>query len=140
MEYFNPYKEKAMKLGKDFDKPGIYCIKLQGKKVYIGKSRNILDRVASHMGHYLSNTVESKQNKYKILKQAHQQGLVIEFDVLYYSTKSEQADIDEDIGSAEAFLINHYMPPLNVQIPKIDNWRSHTMSKTAQTITLEEIL
>ena len=140
MEFFNPYTEKAMKLNKDLDKPGIYCIKLQGKKVYVGKSRNMLNRVAAHMQHIYSNTPESKGHKYQILKQADKQKMAIEFDVLYYSTKTEQVDIDEDIGSAEALFINYYMPSLNVQIPKIDNWNSHTMSKTAQTITLEEIV
>ena len=140
MEFFNPYMEEAMKLNKDLDKPGIYCIKLQGKKVYVGKSRNMLKRVASHMQHIYSTTPESKGHKYQILKEADKAKMAIEFDVLYYSTKTEQADIDEDIGSAEALFINHYMPQLNVQIPKIDNWKSSTMSKTAKTITLKEIV
>ena len=31
-----------------FEHPGIYCIRLDGRIVYIGKSTNMLERIASH--------------------------------------------------------------------------------------------
>ena len=31
-----------------FEHPGIYCIRLDGCIVYIGKSTNMLERIASH--------------------------------------------------------------------------------------------
>ena len=46
--------------------PGIYCIKLDGRIVYIGKSINMIDRVAAH---YVGINTGSER-KYRIIKEA----------------------------------------------------------------------
>ena len=53
-------------LASKYDSPGIYCIKLNEKIVYIGKSRNMLCRVASH---YVG-IKRGSERKYRILAEA----------------------------------------------------------------------
>ena len=62
--------------------PGIYCIKLDGRIVYIGKSINMIDRIAAHyVGIQNCETL-----KYHIIsKAATMLDCPIEFDVLYYA-------------------------------------------------------
>lgn len=56
-----------------YQKAGLYSIHIEDKLVYIGKSRNMLKRLASHM----ANTETSKSHKYEILRQARDRGLKI---------------------------------------------------------------
>ena len=46
-----------------YEAPGIYCIKLNGRIVYIGKSVNMIDRVAAH---YVGIQSQSER-KYQII-------------------------------------------------------------------------
>ena len=66
---YNPYVEKLQSINKDkyINKAGIYAIKISGQIVYIGKSTNLLNRIASHMYHIHENTTEESQaHKYQI--------------------------------------------------------------------------
>ena len=119
--------------------PGIYSISINKRLVYIGKSRDMLMRVSSH----IINTgwLNKENNKYKVLYEAYLRAdVTIDFDVLYVSPYTNQGEIDIDIGYQEAYYINKYMPPLNYQIPYINDFKHSKANKIAETITLDEIL
>lgn len=116
-----------------YGKPGIYAIYIEDKYVYIGKSNDMLRRVAQHIFYIENNWSDGKAHKYQILREAKSRGYNIRFDVL--ATPKE-----EDLGWVEGWFIRSHMPALNYQIPKEDNWHSFTINKTAQTITLDEIM
>lgn len=121
-----------------YSKAGIYSISIGSHLVYIGKARNMLVRISQHLAEI--EKARPKSNKYKVLHEAHQKGLDINFDVLYYSTKKQKPAIDRDIGTQEAKLINQYQPVLNYQIPNTYNYTTYTVNREAKTITLKEIL
>ena len=116
------------RIGKEpkYKAPGIYCIKLDERVVYIGKSVNMLERVAAH---YVGIETGS-ECKYRILAEARQKlDCPIQFDVLYYAQKTEKDDIIEEIGQKEGELIRQYRPLLNTQIPKAEDWRKWDIKK-----------
>ena len=117
---------------------GLYCIKLEGKIVYIGKSKNMLQRIAEHMAEIENKNIRA--HKYKILQQAQDRGITIQFDVLYYSTRVLESAIEKDIGRKEGIYIRRYRPPLNYQIPKVEDWHKFKVNKEARKVTLDEIL
>lgn len=121
-----------------YSKPGIYCIKIEDQIVYIGKSRNMLRRVAEHLVEL--ERWKPSSNKYKVIKEARAAGYNINFDVLYKTRKRKPDTIQEDIGYQEGVYIRKYMPALNYQIPKEEDWHFWTANKAAKTITLQEIL
>ena len=121
-----------------YDKAGIYTVCIDGKLVYIGKSKNMLLRIAHHLAEI--EKIKPISNKYKVLNQAHKNGHNIEFDVIYYAKRKQDEAIKKEIGYKEGVFIRKFKPCLNYQIPKVDNWRSFTVNKQARTITLEEIL
>lgn len=92
------------------------------------------------MKHICENTPESKANKYQVLKQAWERDIPVEFNVLYYTIKSDPEDIEEDIGEAEGQFIRYYNPMFNYQIPREDNWRKYTCNKFSQVATLDDVL
>lgn len=55
---------KEQGLERKYDAPGLYCIKINNKIVYVGKSLNMLNRIANHLFR-----IEQPQNthKYQIL-------------------------------------------------------------------------
>lgn len=106
-------------LAPKYEHPGIYCIKAGGQIVYIGKSENMLKRVASH---YVGIKTKSEK-KYRLLSEIQSNGYGIEFDVLYYAQSTGTAAIREEIGRKEGEYIRQYKPALNTQIPKAENWR-----------------
>ena len=106
-------------LAPKYEHPGIYCIKVEGQILYIGKSENMLKRVAYH---YVGIKTGSEK-KYRLLSEIQRNGHKIEFDVLYYAQKKGAAAIKEEIGSKEGELIRQYLPVLNTQIPKAEDWR-----------------
>lgn len=108
-----------------YEHPGIYCIKLGNKIVYIGKSTNMLDRVAQH---YVGIKTCSER-KYRILAEVQRKGQTIGFDVLYYAKSKRRDDIRKEIGEKEGEMIREYRPILNTQIPKSQNW--HTWDVTS---------
>ena len=129
----------SLDLEEKYSKPGIYCIKILGNIVYIGKSRDMLVRIANHIKEL--RTLNSRSsNKYKVLAQAQIQGYKIEFDVMYYSPFLLDEEIIEDIGAEEGRLIREYRPILNYQIPREDNWHKYTINKAARSARLEDIV
>ena len=122
-----------------YNHAGIYCIKINGQIVYVGKSLNMLTRIADHTLEIIEGT--SKSNKYKVLHKAYErEDCFIEFDVLYDTIRKREEAIIKDIGNAEARFINKHKPALNYQIPKIGDYTHYTVNKKAKIITLEEIL
>lgn len=110
---------------------GIYCIKVDGMIVYIGKSRDMLRRLAYHMTDIDLNTDKNMYNVLRVLRENHK----ISFDVMRKTTEGDE----DEMGYAEAYAINHYRPCLNIQYPKLDNYHSSRYLGTGGTITAEEI-
>lgn len=121
-----------------YNRAGIYTIKVNDKLVYVGKSQDMLFRIAQHMG---SIFYDMKAHKYKVLYDAYRrEDCVISFDVIYKSKYKDKERIFADIGEKEAYYINKYLPPLNYQIPNLDDYKHFKVNKKAQVITLDEIL
>lgn len=135
-ELIEKYKNLIVASGnKDkYNRMGIYCIKLDDSIVYVGKSLNMLGRVAQHMVH-LENPYckESNAHKYKILRVAHQQGYKISFDVLCYARNKY------DLAEKEAQYIEKYSPALNYQLVK-SSGKGWIPNESAKTITLPQLL
>ena len=110
---------KRKGLAPKYEHAGIYCIKIDDKIVYIGKSKNMLRRIADH---YVGIRTGSEK-KYRIMAEAQRKGHAISFDVLYYAQSRRQADKIQEIGQKEGEYIRAYMPILNTQIPKEADWR-----------------
>ena len=124
-------------LSSKYEYPGIYCIKLDERVVYIGKSQNMLERIAAH---YVGIKTGSEL-KYRILKEAKQKlNCPIRFDVLYYAQAKNKEDIIEDIGQKEGELIRQYRPLLNTQIPKAEDWRKWDVKKIDAKEVLQLLL
>jgi hypothetical protein len=131
---YNWLKRKG--LAEKYEHAGIYCIKIDDKIVYIGKSQNMLKRVAQH---YVGiHTCIDR--KYRILAESRRKGHSINFDVLYRTEQTDYSKIANDIGEKEGEYIREYMPALNTQIPHEDDWRTFDVNKKAQSITLTEII
>ena len=117
--------------GTKYDCSGIYCIYIDDKLVYIGKSNDLKTRIANHIYNTESG---NKEHKYYIFRQALQTGHNIRFD------KLQRCDNKENISDLEGYWIRHYLPPLNYQIPKEENSKKYSVNKNAKYISLAEIL
>ena len=121
-----------------YEHPGIYCIKIKDQIVYIGKSLNMLERIATH---YVGIRTGSER-KYRILAEVQRKGHLIEFDVLYYAQKTARKDLEEEIGQKEGELIRQHLPILNTQIPSESDWRKWNTNTidvdTALSLLLDE--
>lgn len=113
---YNWLKRKG--LAEKYEHAGIYCIKIDGEIVYIGKSENMLRRIAQH---YVGIKTGSEK-KYRILEEARRKGHGITFDVLYYAKSRRYADKLAEIGEKEGEYIRRPRPVLNTQIPKEEDW------------------
>lgn len=116
--------------------PGIYAIKINNIIVYVGKSTNMLKRIAEHISEIKHGT--HLPHKYIILQQALSSNLPIGFDVICYSKRTYKDS--NELGNKEAYYINKLKPPLNIQYPIYNNWHNYTINEKARTITLSEIL
>lgn len=123
-------------LADKYNHAGIYCIKLDDQIVYIGKSENMLRRVAFH---YVG-IKKGSEKKYRILGEAQRKGHAISFDVLYYAKQKHYKDIEEEIGSKEGEYIRQYKPVLNTQIPKAENWRRWELNEVDAREVLKNYL
>ena len=131
MEIINGYKTQVEQASGDkYKHSGIYEIFIDDVLVYVGRSADMLTRIANHM--YLIDT-NKKTNKYVQLYRAKRAGRRIRFDVLEYCS-------EEDTKIREAYWINTLRPWLNVQIPKMDNPQSFWYNKDAKVIRYEQIL
>lgn len=119
-----------------YEHAGIYCIKIDGKIVYIGKSTNMLKRVSEH---YVCIKA-GKEKKYRIIAEAQRKGHSVDFDVLYTSQEREYQKIKQDIGEKEGEYIRQYKPILNTQIPKEENWNKWNVCDIDAKTVLDSIL
>lgn len=128
--------KKKPGLKEKYDCAGIYSISIDGILVYIGKSINMLKRLAQHL-----DAIEHPHNhKYKVLREAYLTGHSIDFDVLYFAVEQKENKLLEEIGAKEGELIRLYRPPLNYQIPKEKDYHSYRVNRSAKTIKLSAIL
>ena len=126
---YNWLKQRGLAAKYEF--AGIYCIKVDEKIVYIGKSGNMLRRIAQHYAGIQRQT----EKKYAVLAEARRRGHNINFDVLYYAQSTRYADKLTEIGEKEGEYIRKYQPILNTQIPKEDDWKHFEVREIdAQTI------
>ena len=126
---------KRKGLADKYEHAGIYCIKIDGHIVYIGKSHNMLMRVAQH---YVGIKTESSK-KYRILAEAQRKGHSINFDVLYRATRTRYTGVDQEIGEKEGELIREHKPILNTQIPKAEDWTKYDFNEVDARKILEDI-
>lgn len=127
---------KKKGLAAQFEFPGVYAVLLDGRIVYIGKSVNMLLRMAQHFTHLKIPT----DHKYRLLAEAAKKGHSIRFIVLRYARAATKEDIKEEIGYWEGVFIRQHRPQLNTQIPKAENWKSYSINPEASKITLMELL
>ena len=123
-------------LSEKYECAGIYCIKLNEQIVYIGKSRNMLLRIAEH---YVGIKQESEK-KYRILAELQRKGHTVCFDVLYYAQKTKKAEVEEEIGEKEGVFIRKHRPPLNTQIPKANDWHKFDTNHVDAKELLQRLL
>ena len=122
--------------GDKYDHAGIYSIRLGDKLVYIGKSINMLERIAQH---YVGIQYRNAE-KYRIIAHMQQEGYPVNFDVLYDASSTSRHDIDEEIGHMEGVYLRKYRPPLNTQIPKEEDWRKYEVKRIATEDELRQLL
>ena len=130
---YNWLKKKG--LAAKYEYAGVYCIKIDQDIVYIGKSTNMLRRVAQH---YVGIQNETEK-KYRILAEARRKGHSINFDVLYYAKSRNYVDKLNEIGEKEGEYIRKYNPILNTQIPKEENWHTFNTQKIDTKSVLAEL-
>lgn len=94
---------------------------MNGRLVYIGKSSNILHRMAEHYAKIYYPT--GAEYKYTILNEACKRKVRIRFHILYRAKSKDKQQLIEEIGEQEGTFIRRYHPVLNTQIPYEDNWR-----------------
>ena len=121
---------------KKFQCSGVYSISINNKIVYIGKSLNILHRMAEHWAFMTKPT----ENKYIVLSEAMRRKYNVRFDVLYSAKSQTREEIEEEIGEREGYYIRKFTPSLNYQIPNEDDWRTFTTQKGALNISLDQIM
>lgn len=131
---YNWLKRKG--LAEKYEHAGIYCIKIDDKIVYIGKSANMLRRIAQHYAGIKKGT----EKKYRIISEAERKGHPISFDVLYYAKSRRYADKLAEIGEKEGDYLRKYNPILNTQIPKTENWERWDTKIVDAKSVLENIL
>lgn len=132
---YNKLRQQPLMIQK-YEHAGIYCIKINDVVVYIGKSKNMLYRVAQH---YVG-IKQLTEHKYRLLAEAQRRGYAIEFDVIYNAKSKQKKDIDEEIGKAECFFIRKYKPLLNAQIPHEDNYKKYTLNRKATEMSADEFI
>ena len=133
----NAYKWLKRKgLAAKYEHAGIYCIKIDDKIVYIGKSANMLRRIAQHYAAIQKGT----EKKYRIISEAERKGHPISFEVLYYAKSRRRLDKLAEIGEKEGEYIREYMPILNAQIPKAENWSNWDINEVDARAILQTIL
>lgn len=132
-EVLDKYEQQIIQAtGDKYQSPGIYSISVNNHLVYIGKSKNMVNRIASHMYNInCKEAQEAKAKKYRFLR-AIKEEYPIQFDVVEYG---EEGD---DIGNKEALWINKLEPILNLQIPKLENYHSYVVNKRVKELGYKE--
>ena len=127
---------KRKGLADKYEHAGIYCIKIDNHIIYIGRSSNMLMRIAQH---YVGIKQQSER-KYRIIAEAQRKGHSIGFDVLYYAHAHDPAGIESEIGQKEGEYIRQYRPLLNTQVPKEENWKQFDVKTIDARAALDCIL
>ena len=122
--------------GNEYECAGLYAIYIDEILVYIGKSDNILRRLAQHYVGIKTNS----ERKYRILAEAKRKGHKVCLRKIYQAKSKRKWEIEEEIGKKEGEYIRRYLPPLNYQIPKAENWRQFTTNPAAIRKTLKGII
>ena len=130
---YNWLKQRG--LANKYEFAGVYCIKVDETIVYIGKSGNMLRRIAQHYAGIQRQT----EKKYAVLAEARRRGHNISFDVLYYAQSTRYADKLAEIGQKEGECIRKYAPILNTQIPKEEDWHKFDYRKIDVKSILNDI-
>ena len=81
-------------LTEKYDCAGVYCIKIDEQIVYIGKSLNMMDRIAAH---YVG-IKRGSELKYRILQELQRKGKTVKFDVLYNAESEKYYNAVNEIG------------------------------------------
>lgn len=119
-KYIKPY----------LDKSGIYCIKIDGVIIYIGKADNLLKRILSHQ---VNTELGLPEHKYNVFRGIIQQGYTLCFEVLEYVPNKA------DLRIVEGKWIRKYMPIMNYQIPKEDGIH-YTVNPIAKKVSAEMVI
>ena len=80
------------------------------------------------------------EKKYRILQEAQREGRSINFDVLYYAKSKDSINRMAEIGEKEGEYIRQYLPILNTQIPKEEDWHSFDTNPIDAKSVLADIL
>lgn len=112
------------------DKSGIYCIKIDGVIIYIGKADNLLKRILSHQ---VNTELGLPEHKYNVFRGIIQQGYTLCFEVLEYVPNKKNLLI------VEGKWIRKYMPIMNYQIPKEDGIH-YTVNPIAKKASAEMVI
>lgn len=96
------YEDDAIR--EKYNHPGVYSISVEEELLYIGKSKNMLMRLAQH----IKGINRGKEKKYQELRKLKKEGKKIKFDVLY---------VGDDFTRVEAELIKKLKPKLNTITP-----------------------
>lgn len=112
------------------DKSGIYCIKIDGVIIYIGKADNLLKRILSHQ---VNTELGLPEHKYDVFRGIIQQGYTLCFEVLEYVPNKKNLRI------VEGKWIRKYMPIMNYQIPKEDGIH-YTVNPIAKKVSAEMVI
>lgn len=112
------------------DKSGIYCIKIDGVIIYIGKADNLLKRILSHQ---VNTELGLPEHKYNVFRGIIQQGYTLCFEVLEYVPNKKNLLI------VEGKWIRKYMPIMNYQIPKEDGIH-YTVNPIAKKVSAEMVI
>lgn len=112
------------------DRSGIYCIKINGVIIYIGKADNLLKRILSHQ---VNTELGLPEHKYNVFRGIIQKGYTLCFEVLEYVPNKKNLRI------VEGKWIRKYVPILNYQIPKEDGIH-YTVNPIAKKASAEMVI
>lgn len=112
------------------DKAGIYCIKIDGVIIYIGKASNLLKRILAHQ---VNTKLNLPEHKYDVFRGIIQQGYTLCFEVLEYVPNKK------DLLVIEGKWIRKYVPIMNYQIPKEDGIH-YTVNPIAKKASAEMVI
>ena len=123
-------------LAEKYEHAGVYCIKIDEQIVYIGKSLNMMERIAAH---YVG-IKRGSELKYRILQELQRKGKTVKFDVLYNAESEKYYNAVNEIGEKEGELIREHLPLLNTQIPKKENWHKWDIKPLDAKKVLSQLL
>lgn len=110
-EVKNFYKEWREEIPARFEGAGIYSIKINNYIVYIGESKDVRDRIISHLWNIYFAKEDERDSKYWHLKQARERGYQITFTLLESCLR---CSVEERMQKEKDWII-YFMPPLNTQ-------------------------